>query len=648
MKIGVIHATNAAVRPLEEYGKRLYPDIEFVNYVDETLLDYVNERGEVSEQGLRAFMKLLLTAAEDNPAGILIACSVYCQYRELFSQFVEVPFVAIDEPMIEEALGKGHRIGIVATTKAALPVTRRQILEKAAIEKEKTYEVYIEESFAEGAMDALRAGNVVLHDRKVAEAAKHLLEKKCDVVVLCQISMARAVEAIDTEMAKRVLTSPETGLGRLVEMIFARSEEKKEDRRSELLIGCIADDFTGASDAASFFKKGGLQTVLYTGTPKEVNERIPAGTQAVVIALKSRMEVPERAVRDTLEAAEWMERKGISKLYIKYCSTFDCMPEGNIGPVCDAIMEKYNRPYTLLCPSLPVNGRTVRDGNLYVNGIPLAESSMKNHPLTPMWDSYIPNLMSRQSKYFCYPQSRRKQKEWKNFAEQMQRKQVHFYLIPDYETAEDGDEIVSQFGDLPLLTGGSGLLEPLARQLSERSLKNTEICQKDREQTGKTILVAGSCSLATQEQVRTYLSEGGRGIELWPEKLLSGKQTVEGIVKEIQELNAPSVLVYSSGSAGAKIGRNQNASAQILEDSLAEIVKILVENVYTQVICAGGETSGAVTRRLGYQAYEIGESVAPGVPVLTPLNQKNMRLVLKSGNFGQPDFFLRAVKMTKE
>ena len=172
------------------------------------------------------------------------------------------------------------------------------------------------------------------------------------------------------------------------------------------VLGCIADDFTGASDAASFLVKGGMSVRLYNGIPDiqaQDNEtgRQEEEAQAVVIALKSRTQETARAVADSLAAARFLISQGVKQIYFKYCSTFDSTPTGNIGPVADALMDFMKAHYTILCPALPVNGRTVEDGRLMVDGIPLHHSHMKNHPLTPMWDSRIDKLMEPQSRYSC-------------------------------------------------------------------------------------------------------------------------------------------------------------------------------------------------------------------------------------------------------
>ncbi len=217
----------------------------------------------------------------------------------------------------------------------------------------------------------------------------------------------------------------------------------------------IADDFTGAGDIASFLQKGGARTLLLTEIPASFREDY----DCVVLALKSRSAAPEEAVRQVKRAAAFLREAGMERIYFKYCSTFDSTPEGNIGVVSDFLLEELGLSFTLLCPSLPVNGRTVKDGILYVHGVPLAESPMKEHPLNPMWASSIPKLMSSQSRYPCFVLKREDMisgMAWE-IAGEYGKKYGKFYLVPDYENEEDGKRIAELFGDLGLLTGGSGI-----------------------------------------------------------------------------------------------------------------------------------------------------------------------------------------------
>lgn len=421
---------------------------------------------------------------------------------------------------------------------------------------------------------------------------------------------------------------------------------------SKIIIGCVGDDFSGSSDAASFFAKEGIKTLLFNGTPKDdildFDENI-----AVVIALKTRTQETSCAVSDTLEAFEWLKRNGADQLFIKYCSTFDSTKKGNIGPLVDSTLEKFNIKYTILCPALPVNGRTVVNGHLYVNGIPLHETHMKDHPLTPMWDSDISKLMEPQGKYpslkINYEMLEQSKEDILKAIDDFGHDKEHFYVIPDYTEEKHAIKIVEVFGDLQLLTGGSGLMTQLSRKYKNIiTLKSENIPSLS---VGKAIVLAGSCSKATLEQIEDFKSRSGKYIRIDPTALMDGSQTKEGIWKYINSIEEDSVLVYSSDNPenvreAQKVG--SHIVSDLLEQTTAYLAKKATDNGFSRIIVAGGETSGAVTKILGYDSYLVGDSIAPGVPVMIPMKNKNMRLVLKSGNFGQKDFFIRAISKTKE
>lgn len=412
-----------------------------------------------------------------------------------------------------------------------------------------------------------------------------------------------------------------------------------------ILIGCIADDFTGASDAASFLVKGGLRTILFNGVPKQDLE---VDCDAAVIALKTRSCRKELAVADSMAALDWLQAHGTRQYYSKYCSTFDSTPKGNIGPILDAALEKLGQKSTVLCPALPVNKRTVKDGILYVNGVPLAESPMRNHPLNPMWDSDLAVLMKPQSKYPCIKVSlelmQKGSKVVQDYLEEKMGGQEHYYIIPDYYEDAHAKLIADLFGDLKLLSGGSGILTDLGIRALGRTEKQRMI---PTAASGRGIVIAGSCSVATRGQIEEFRKSGGFLYKIDPLKLIDGSESAETIWEKVSDKD--SFLLYSSDSP-EEVKRVQDAvgskASEYLERTSAKLAVLARHAGFTRIIIAGGETSGAVTQALGYNAYWIGESIAAGVPVMAPLEQPDIRLVLKSGNFGQPDFFLRALKMT--
>lgn len=420
---------------------------------------------------------------------------------------------------------------------------------------------------------------------------------------------------------------------------------------NNLLLGCVADDFTGASDAASFLADSGMRTVLISGIPEEY-EVLPDLTQAVVIALKTRTMEKDQAVRESMTAFDWLHRQGAEVLYFKYCSTFDSTREGNIGPVADALLEAYEIPCTIVCPALPVNGRVIRDGELLVNGVPLHHTHMKDHPLTPMWDSRIKELLEPQSRYPAFnlsiEQMIDRSEEVHRYAEELCNKHGHFYFIPDLYEEGHARLIVSLFSDLKVWTGGSGLMAALTEKLLAESGSGIQADRLDQT-TGDAILLAGSCSSATLAQIADFQARGGASFKIDPTELSMEDELIDRIWSFIEKSRPKPVLITSSDTADAvatvqaTFGRS---IAEQLEQLFARLAEKAIQNGITRVIVAGGETSGAVTQALRYRAFLLGGSIAPGVPILTPIGHPDIRLVLKSGNFGQVDFFTRALDKT--
>ncbi|NMB43649.1 MAG: four-carbon acid sugar kinase family protein [Clostridiales bacterium] len=315
-------------------------------------------------------------------------------------------------------------------------------------------------------------------------------------------------------------------------------------------------------------------------------------------------------------------------------------------------MEKYGDKYTILVPALPVNKRVVSEGILYVDGIPLHMSHMKDHPLTPMWESDIAKLMEPQAKYESFKVNKEMLKESKEDIleklDEFGKTRKHFYVIPDFVEDEDARKIVEVFGDLKVLTGGSGLMTELAKRHGKNATRSSIVSSKTK---GPALILAGSSSKATLGQVVHFIKSGKKALRMEPLNLIDGSQTIDDIWNFVVENKDEDILIYSSASPD-EVKKNQEAGrervASLLENTTALIAKRAAKNGFNRIIVAGGETSGAVTKSLGFDAYIIGESVAPGVPIMVPLNNRDFRLVLKSGNFGQEDFFIRALEMTGE
>ncbi len=419
-----------------------------------------------------------------------------------------------------------------------------------------------------------------------------------------------------------------------------------ENGKTKLYLGCIADDFTGAGDAASFLASNGMRTLLVIWPDGRDVDLTPY--DAVVVALKSRSEPVSDAVRDSLAALSWLREKGAEKFYFKYCSTFDSTRDGNIGPVCDAILESLELPYTILCPSLLSNKRTVRNGILYVGEVPLAESHMKNHPLNPMWDSAVDRLMGCQS---AYPSFLVSEKEYADRAAlrerigKLKKQYPHFYLVPDYFEEWHGQFLVDFFRDGTAWTGGSGLLDAFA---AGHGVNHTDADTERAEPTdhpGGRLMISGSCSDMTQKQVRLWLETGEQAVMVTEEDLNLGEKRIQELASLYLADKRKDILYYSAGSIGERNGDADVEVSSAMEVFLAEIsCRICSQTDVRRLIVAGGETSGAVMKRLQLNAFKIGRVVAPGVPILHPVSREDRSIVLKSGNFGEEDFFVRTLK----
>src|SRR5260370_3408466 len=160
-----------------------------------------------------------------------------------------------------------------------------------------------------------------------------------------------------------------------------------------VLLGAIADDFTGATELCNSLRRRGMRTVHLIDMPSPGTE--VADAEAVVVALKSRTIPAAEAIEKSLAALAWLQKAGARQILFKYCSTFDSTDAGNIGPVAEALMEALDTDFTLFCPAFPENGRTIYLGHLFVGDVLLSESSMRDHPLTPSRDPSLVRLLQR-------------------------------------------------------------------------------------------------------------------------------------------------------------------------------------------------------------------------------------------------------------
>jgi uncharacterized protein YgbK (DUF1537 family) len=421
-----------------------------------------------------------------------------------------------------------------------------------------------------------------------------------------------------------------------------------------VLLGCIADDFTGGTDLAGMLVKAGMRTVQLIGVPAGPPPFDAEGVDAVVIALKSRTSPVEEAVEESLAALRWLQQAGARQFYFKYCSTFDSTARGNIGPVAEALMEALGTDFTIACPAFPANGRTIYKGYLFVGNELLSESGMRNHPLTPMTDPNLVRVLQQQVKgkvgLADYGDVDQGAAAIGARFDALREQGCNFAVV-DAVSNRHLEAIGEACADLPLVTGGSGIALGLPENFRRRGLLGRgDAADKLPATGGARAVIAGSCSQATQRQV-ALMRDRAPTFHIDPLELARDADVVGAALAWAKEhVGEAPLLVYATATpetvkeVQARLGVERAGS--LVEDALAAIAKGLVALGVGQLIVAGGETSGAVVKALGVSGLRIGPEIDPGVPWTTALRAEGegrpLALALKSGNFGSDDFFLKA------
>ncbi|CAN7790886.1 four-carbon acid sugar kinase family protein [Paraburkholderia hospita] len=419
---------------------------------------------------------------------------------------------------------------------------------------------------------------------------------------------------------------------------------------AQALLGCIADDFTGATDLANMLVRGGMRTVQTIGVP-DTDARIEA--DALVVALKSRTIPAKQAVRQSLEALEWLRAQGCRQFFFKYCSTFDSTSKGNIGPVAEALLDALKDDFTIACPAFPENGRTIFRGNLFVGEVLLNESGMENHPLTPMTDSNLVRVLQRQTKskvgLIRYDTIAQGAEAIRARIDELKEDGVRL-AIADALSDADLYALGKACRDRLLVTGGSGIALGLPQNFHSADLLVYAGDAADLQKIdGKAVVLAGSASKATNSQVAEWRSSKP-SFRVDPIALSRGEPVVKNAVDYARN-HDETVLIYATSSpAEVKTVQKElgaETAGRLVEDALASIARMLRDAGVRKFVVAGGETSGAVVQALGVRSLRIGRQIDPGVPATHSVATNNdvpLALALKSGNFGTTDFFEKALK----
>jgi uncharacterized protein YgbK (DUF1537 family) len=414
-----------------------------------------------------------------------------------------------------------------------------------------------------------------------------------------------------------------------------------------MLLGAIADDFTGASDLANTLARGGMAVTQLVGVPKESAR---SGMEAGVVSLKTRSIAPAEAVRQSLAALAWLKEQGCRQYLFKYCSTFDSTPDGNIGPVAEALSEALSTRGVVVCPAFPTNGRTIYQGHLFVRDRLLSESGMERHPLNPMTDPDIRRWLARQTRS---PVGHIAHDIVARGAEAIAAAlaaQEHRLVVVDALSDADLLALGSALSDAVLVTGGSGIALGLPENFRKAGLL-AERPAAFEPVAAPAVILSGSCSNQSRAQLARHL-ERHPGLAIRPDAIIAGELSVDAVADALWSLRERSPIAYSTAppdQVAAAQQRFGGRAAQVIEQFFGELASKLVARGVGRLVIGGGETSGAVVGGIGITELEIGPEIDPGVPaMMARRNGRALGIALKSGNFGAVDFYEKAVRILGE
>ena len=417
---------------------------------------------------------------------------------------------------------------------------------------------------------------------------------------------------------------------------------------NKIFLGCIADDFTGATDLANNLVRAGMRVVQAMGVPAQP---LDADADAVVVALKSRTLPVDEAIAQSLAALRWLQAQGAQQIYFKYCSTFDSTAQGNIGPVTEALMDALGTDFTIATPAFPDNQRTVFKGHLFVGDVLLNESGMQNHPLTPMTDANLVRVLQgqcrRQVGLIDYKVVAQGEAAIRTRIDQLREQGVGLAIV-DAISNDDLLRLGCALSGMPLVTGGSGVAIGLPANFG---IAPSNAASALPAATGLQAVVSGSCSLATNRQVLAFIQAGRPAFDVDALQIAAGVDvTTQALTWAAPLLRQGPVLIYSTADSNAvkavqaQLGVEE--AGAMVERTLAAIARGLVALGVRQLVVAGGETSGACVQALNITQMKIGPQIDPGVPwchaQADAAPGADLHLTLKSGNFGADDFFSKA------
>jgi uncharacterized protein YgbK (DUF1537 family) len=633
--IALISATPLAIPPAEAAVSEAFGEVDIWNILDDRLMVDAETSGGLNPALVSRMESLIDVAVGHGADGVLLTCSMYgsvaAQHRGA------VPVLAPDDAVFDDAIQSGGRhILVVASFEEALRDSVHRLREAADASGRS---IRVSGVTATAAKASASAGDLaaLVHDLAAAVGSS---AADADAIVLAQYSLAPARKQLEQRLGRPVFAGPVSAAATLHRDI-ARPETSPT-------LGVIADDYTGAIDVADALRAAGLRTLLLLGL-EDPPSRVPE-CDAIVVALKTRSVPAPEAVDSSLKAAAYLLHHGADQIYFKYCSTFDSTPAGNIGPVLDALSDRLEAGVVLTTPSSPRHGRTVNDGRLYVDGVLLEESHMARHPLNPMTDYLVPRLLAAQSRLpvhaIALPIVRAGvdavRAELEGFPPD-----EHALVVADAVTDDDLATLAKAQSASALIAGAAGLAFAVGMQRTSRYTGAPGGETPDGGAWEHAAVFAGSCSASTLRQVARFREQGFPTFQLVAAPGMTVDRMTGDALRWHASLPERSTPLFFSSVDAEELERIHDEFgaarvSEIFEESMARIAAGLRDRGVDRFVVAGGETSGAVARGLGVAGGIVGERVDEGVAWLYAADPRPLALLLKSGNFGDPDLFVRA------
>lgn len=644
--VAMIHSTTAAMGPATAAFAERFPEARLWHLLDDRLIVEAEAAGGVVP-GLRRRMLALIEHAVANGAdGVLMTCSQYGPVTVDAASRWSEPVMGSDQAMFERvAAMRPRRVAVLASLESSA-VDSTERLRSALRTAAPDAPTEVIGVFCPGALAAASSGDREALLRALLDSAtRH--RGTVDLFVIAQYSLTPVAVDLEAALGTPVLSPTHLGADGLRSRLTASPGQSAGSGTPLMaaspgpVFGCIADDYTGGAEVASAFRRVGLRTMLLFGAPAD-DASIPE-CDAIVVALKSRSVPADEAVALSVAVQRWLASQGVRQVYFKYCSTFDSTDAGNIGAVADALLDAAGASLTVICPASPEHGRTVYQGHLFVGDRLLSESPMRDHPLTPMTDSDLVRVLGRQTRHgvSLVPHAVIREGADSVAAELRRLSDAGVrYAVTDAICDEDLLVVASAAGTLPVLTGAAGLARRLGMLAADRSDPSEATSVLPH---GRTLILAGSCSSTTLEQVR-LASASFPAHRLEPERDPTAA-ALAGRAIDWFDANddAATLMISSSVTPTQRTDRDPGGldPAPEIEAAMAEIARHAVARGVTRLIVAGGETSGAVVRGLGIGDVLVAFEEDIGVPWILATD-RGLALLLKSGNFGRPDLFVRA------